>query len=1236
MFRLFGKVFLKLIGGSRNDRIMRAKMHFVREQFNPLEEQMRSLSDGQMLQRSLQLKRRREGGENREDLKAEVFALVREASRRARDHRQFDVQLVGGLILDEGWVIEEATGEGKTIACYPAIYMAWLDGMHTHLVTVNDVLVKRDADFARPIFELLGMTVGYITADMPCYGPEAEVRRRAYACDLTYGTNNEFGFDYLRDNMKLSTADQVQGPLDFAIVDEVDSILIDEARTPLIISGAARGSTELYRKADSVCRELLDRNRPWDRVNRRLESLKRQLRALEGELDKAKGDGKAEVVQQKLRRTEVELAEAEGTLSQKEKLYEIDLERKSAHMTDEGVRVAQELAGVGSFYVGANMEWPHLMEQSLRAHLVYECDKDYIVRESRVVIVDEFTGRLLEGREWSDGLHQAVEAKERVPVKEETQTLATITLQNFFRLYKKLAGMTGTAMTEAGEFLKIYKLDAAAVPTHRPVNRADHEDRIYADIDAKYDAIVEEIRYYSRNLRRPVLVGTTSIEKSEKLSELLQRRYGIEHQVLNGRPENAARENEIVAQAGQQRTLKKGSKEMAGTVTIATNMAGRGTDIKLGAGVVYQKCKVPPEEKLAELGVEAESLFPTGTTKCCIHCPQYDPTTNCAHCFKPKIDPDFPLKGRTGCRQEVPCGLHIVGTERHEARRIDNQLRGRSGRQGDPGSSRFFLSLRDDLVAIFAGPWTLKVLGWLGLQGDQNIEHPRVSKGIARAQRKVEERYFEVRKNLLEYDEVMDYQRRTFYSQRQKILAGRGLEGLVKKLIRESVSQAVADYLDGRYPQRCVAKWARQTLQIPIDDDQIDAESMEDLPSLEEQLRDRAKDEAYNVISMTLGEYMDEDIDREEWDLRGLSSWAMSRFNVNLSQNQLRRMTPAEVEQALSDAAAEKISRLDLAPVAKYLEEDFVAESLAHWARNKLLIDIEASRLKGPPEEIEARLLEKVEDAYARREIEYPVEYAVDMTVGQTGTENVYALGRLAEWANRKFDAGLDAEQLRGARIEDIRDRLIKLAERYLAGGLLEESIRRSLGDEPDPEPAIEFARNRFDTELKSDDLRADVFGKLVEVGRRYLRREMTELERFVLLQIYDSSWKDHLLEMDHLRSGIGLRGYAEQDPRVAYKREGSRMFQEMLAQTREKVTDMIFKVRLAAGEEMESVYQVSNMVHEQLTGYDHLAREMAEQAQAEPQKIQTIIRQGPKVGRNDPCPCGSGKKYKKCCGRNL
>ena len=1276
---LLGKLFLKMIGGTRNERINRARMRFVREQINPLEEALRRLSDAELRTRSDELRRRRAEGASRDSIMAEAFALVRESCRRARldwergralpvgvlaprhwetvapggelqdlnVHRQFDVQLAAGMILDEGWVAEEATGEGKTIACYPAVYMAHLDGMHTHVVTVNDYLVARDALSAAQAFGRLGVTVGYITAEM-----ESAERKPQYACDVTYGTNSEFGFDYLRDNMKLSVEEQVQGRLDFAIVDEVDSILIDEARTPLIISGPAYGQTDLYKKANQVTKSLVEAERKRKarepHTHEQIPSLEQELEQLEQRLAEAGRDAQGALEDQR-EQVGTRLREARRRL---EPYYELQLDKKSAYLTHEGVTVAQDIAGVGSFYVGANMDWPHLMEQSLKAHLVYKRDKDYVVQAGRVIIVDEFTGRLLEGREWSDGLHQAVEAKEHVAIKEENQTLATITIQNYFKMYRKLAGMTGTAMTEAAELMKIYGLDVVAIPTHRPVNRVDHNDRIYADDEAKYRALVEEINAVSKS-GRPVLVGTTSVEKSELLSDMLQKKYGVVHHVLNARPENADKEAYIVSQAGRQHDLKKGSKKMVGNVTIATNMAGRGTDIKLGPGVVYDKCRVPSAEGLNEYAraglideadipvllshIEGDDLFPPGVNKCCLYCEQCDLATNCAHCFKPRIDPDFPLRGRMECRQEVPCGLHIVGTERHEARRIDNQLRGRSGRQGDPGSSRFFLSLHDDLISIFAGDWMRKVLGWLGLTGDVAIEDRRVSRGIARAQRKVEERNFDIRKNLLEYDEVMDYQRREFYSRRQQILEGRGLEGLVREMIGTSVAEAAEDYLAGRYPQRCIAEWARQELQIPVQDEQIRVESLEELGGLEADLRSMAKEEAANNISMTLGEYMDQDVDRREWDLGGLSSWAMSRFGVNLPQNQLRKMQPHEVEQALTAAAFERIDKTNLSGAKEFLQPDFAEASLADWASAKFNVRVRPEDLKGELELVTRRLQEMVEQAYRRREIEYPVEYALERTIGQAEGENVYALSSLADWANRKFDAGLSVDRLRQMSPEEIRSELIELSQAWSDGERLEGLIRGALGSEPSVDAAIEFARHRFDTELQAEDFDGDVPGKLLQVGRSFLRREMTELERSVLLQIYDSSWKDHLLAMDHLKSGIGLRGYAEQDPRVAYKREGARLFQEMIGGVRDKITDMIFKARLTAGAEIASVYEIASLVHEQLQGYDHLARDMADQqAAAAPRKVETIVREAPKIGRNAPCPCGSGKKYKKCCGRNV
>jgi len=1227
MFAFVGKILTSLMGGTRNQRIIRSRIAVVTERVNPLEPAMREASDQRLAQISAELRDRLAGGESRKSIVPEAFALVREVTRRALGIRLFDVQLTAGMVLDEGWIAEEATGEGKTYACYPAIYMAVLEGKHVHVVTVNDYLVQRDAGFARPVFERLGYTVGFITAGM-----NTAERKPQYACNVTYGTNSEFGFDYLRDNMKLSVAQQVQGPLDFAIIDEVDSILIDEARTPLIISGPSYGKTDRYRKSDAVARQLIQRHQPWDHANKKVESLKRDLRALEGELVKAKGQDRANM-EKRADDVAEQLSRAEDELSATTKYYEIELDKKAVHMTHEGIGAAQEIAGVGSFYVGANVEWPHLMDQSLRAHLVYEKDVDYVVQEGKVIIVDPFTGRLMEGREWADGLHQAVEAKEHVTVKEENQTLATITLQNFYRLYDKLAGMTGTAMTEAGEFLKIYKLDTAAVDTHRPVNRVDHNDRIFADEPAKYKALVEEINAVSKS-GRPVLVGTTSVEKSELLSNMLTRTYGIHHEVLNARPENAAREAEIVAQAGHRHALKQSGKETAGNVTIATNMAGRGTDIKLGEGVVYPNCRVPSDEQLLEMGLQPDPLYPAGVNKCCINCQRYDPSTDCAKCFKPRIDKDFPLRGRVDCHQEVPCGLHIVGTERHEARRIDNQLRGRSGRQGDPGSSRFFLSLRDDLMSIFAGEWAVKVLSWLGLQGDMHIEDRRISKGVERAQKKVEERNYEIRKNLLDYDEVKDLQRHAFYGRRQAILEGNGVEEHIIDLLENAVNDAVDEYLGGAYAARCMAEWARMNLQVNIDAENIRVRNVNELPILEEDLRRRAKDEAESTISMTLGEYMSDDIPPDEWDLKGLSSWAMSRFRVSLSPNQLRKTDPHEVETRLFDAAAEKIDQVDMSQLVDLMEEGFAQRSLSEWAKGKFGIDIPPDQLSDRPEQAREKLLQEMHSTFRTREIEYPVEAILEVTVVPYGTENVYACGDLAAWANKKFATTFTADDFRGRRIEEIRDQLVALSAELADPEKLRQAAAAALDEHPTVENAIAYAKQRFGAELTPQDFDGNLLGALVETGRKFARREFASLEQALLLQVYDSSWKDHLLEMDHLRDSIGLTRTQDEDPKMLFKTRGAALFQEMLDGVQDKVTDLIFKVRMERGQEMSSVYEVSAAEHRQMSAYDVIARDVADQRRAaERAKPVTIRRDVARVGRNDPCPCGSGKKYKKCCG---
>ncbi|MCJ7543705.1 MAG: SEC-C domain-containing protein [Phycisphaerae bacterium] len=524
------------------------------------------------------------------------------------------------------------------------------------------------------------------------------------------------------------------------------------------------------------------------------------------------------------------------------------------------------------------------------------------------------------------------------------------------------------------------------------------------------------------------------------------------------------------------------------------------------------------------------------------------------------------------------------------------------------------------------------MLGWLGLTGDTAIEHPKISKGVERAQKKVEERNFDIRKNLLEYDEVMDYQRRAYYARRQEILAGKGLGTLVGDMIAEAIDEAVEDYLGGGYVQRCIAEWANQVLYAPVRDDQIKATTLEELPDLEKSLRSWAKEEAASEVSKTLGEYMDPDVEARDWDLRGLSSWAMSRFNVNLSQNQLRKMNPQEVEQALSEAAAEKIDQLDLSPLVRFLQPGFAQACLAEWARNKFAIDLSGEGLPADAAAAQAVLREKVAAAYRQREIKYPVEYALEMTVGPAGTGNVYALEDLTQWANRKYDAGLAAADLRDAKLDDVRARLLELSAAWADDERVVQAVRETLGEAPTVEQAVAFAQRRFDAKLSVEDFDGDVPGTLVKVGRAFLRREMTELERFVLLQLSDTAWKDHLLAMDHLKSGISLRSFAEQDPRVAYKREGARLYQEMHGAICDRVTDMIFKVRVTAGTEVQSVFQVAGTVHEEFAGYDRFAAEAA--AQAAPQKVATIVKQGPRVGRNDPCPCGSGKKYKKCCGR--
>ncbi len=1163
--------WLLKIFGSRNERLVRSYLQAA-QSAGQFEAQMQALDDEQLKAKTAEFKAVLAGGKQPEDILVEAFAVVREAARRTMNMRHFDVQLVGGNVLYEGKIAEMATGEGKTLVATLAAYLVHLTGRHVHIVTVNDYLAKRDAKWMSPAYHALGLTVGAIQADMDTSGDE---RRQQYACDITYGTNNEFGFDYLRDNMKISLQQMAQGPLEYAIIDEVDSILIDEARTPLIISGPAQDDVTRYKKADHVARQLLSLQSSYDRLKKTIDECERTLANAQGELTdakRAKDTARMEKAQAVIEKTQKQIEDSRHRLSEELRgtedqieentlYYNVDYERKSVHLMEKGTAAAQEIAGVGSFYLGQNSEWPHMIEQALRAHLVFEREKNYVVMEGKVIIVDEFTGRLMHGRQWSDGLHQAVEAKENVQIKEESQTLATITLQNFFKLYSQISGMTGTASTESEEFMNIYKLDVVVIPTNKPCVRDDREDMIYKSMREKFIAIVDEIHEVCSS-GRPVLVGTVSIEKSEALSEALKRRHGIDHEVLNAKQH--AREAVIVEKAGQQHTTRAG--ETRGNVTIATNMAGRGTDIKLGPGV-------------AQIG-----------------------------------------------------GLHILGTERHEARRIDNQLRGRAGRQGDPGSSVFFLSFDDELMRVFAPDWTVKALSLIGWEEGMPIQHGRISKGIEKAQKKVEQRNFEARKSLLEYDEVMDYQRKIFYSRRRNIIEGKDLKKTIEDMFSDVISDAADKIISSDYALRCLCEWAKAEFGVEIESKRL--RNM-DADWIAETIREQAKKNVSNDISVSLGEYLEDYEDPKTWNIEALCKWAMSGFKANLSATKLRQMTAEEIETTLIEAACEQVDKKDASRIAEFLKEDYSQRMFAVWAQGKFDIKLDPAELKDcTTAQAIAKISEHVAAIYRKREIEYPVEYAMNMVFGPQGP-NVYAFEALAEWARRKYESTLTAEQLSQMQPKDIYTALLEMSRSWDEVKLRQtiENKLRTVG----PETLSEWANQRFAATLESDALKdRDAAAELLfEEARKFLRKELADLERFVLIQIFDSTWKDHLYGMDHLKESIMLRAYAEKDPKIEYKQEGFRMFNEMLETIEDRVTDIIFRVRLQAGQQSRSVYNVSQTQKREVSQFEMTERQRAAgTAPQGEQKVKQIKLEQPKVGRNDPCPCGSGKKYKKCCGQ--
>jgi len=1256
------------------------------------------------------------------DIPVRLYEAVRvwqDESRPPFRARPFDVQIIGAIVLYEGRIAEMKTGEGKTIVAPLACYLAAIQGQQVHVVTVNDYLVQRDRDWTFPFFRALGLTVGAIH---PFHMQPPDGKKRAYECNVVYGTTSEFGFDYLRDNMKLSVADQVQKHRDFAIVDEVDSILIDEARTPLIISGLAHDHKPRYDLADKLARQLVEKQSEWNKADQRVQSCKVEASGVEGDIRNARDKGKVPALKEKLDAARKRLPQLEAERDRFTQYYEVELDKKRATLTHDGIAEAQKLAGIGSFYVGENMDVPHLLEQAIRAHTVYQRDRDYVVApddkgDQSVIIVDQNTGRKMIGRQWSDGLHQAVEAKERVPIKEETQTMATITIQNFFKLYGKLAGMTGTADTEATEFYEIYKLDVVVIPTNVPVVRVDHNDLVLIAEKDKWEAIVDEIKSF-HDVGRPMLVGTTSVEKSERLSDMLTRKHTVRHEVLNAK--HHEREAEIIAGAGQ-----------LGAVMIATNMAGRGTDIKLGrftpaelidhwkrrgicpkqvtpetpetetVAAVYRHI-APKELDLKKSDVEAMSDDDIRLALLrhwyVVHCfgDEKKAGNMSAEALKAALD-----RTQTCLMHDLRLyrsvedmgGLHVIGTERHESRRIDNQLRGRCGRQGDNGSSRFFLSLEDDLMKMFAGKTTLSLLSKLGMKEGDAIEHPMLTKAVGRAQRKVEERNFLIRKNILEYDEVMDHQRHAFYGMRQDVLEGRHVKEIIFDQIDDAVQDAAKQYLDRMYTANCIAEWIREKMGVSIEPDRIRGKDREDLHRL---IEVDAKEDASSIIQVTLGEYLMEEIDLGQGkvveadetssDHEGLANWAKATFRADVTAAELRGMDRRAIVHRLEAAAHKLVDETDLSPLDQFLVAHHGAVELAKWARNKFGGDVNAedfARVEDIADAVET-IKAKARQAYARREITYPIDFALDMTTAQMQVDPREALTSFCKWVKGRYDLDWKPDALPSANPKELFDLLVKEAEKW-DESRIEQRAEQALAAGSSPEALDQWFRERMNAMLTDEEKkRAEDDPRTVaeEKIARVLRSELTQFERWVLLQIFDQAWKDHLYAMDQLKESIGFRSFSQRDPRIEFKREGARLFEEMKMGIRDKVTDLVFKGRLtpqvmrrppqqppmqegrgtapaapglpgapvrpgqrpAPRPAEPAIAAAAAAVSASGTAAQRRALEEAERAgggaegggdgqPARRPKRQPIVAKQT-VGRNEPCPCGSGKKYKQCCGK--
>lgn len=1233
------------------------------------------------------------------DIPNELYEAVRELYPKSRPpfrSRPFDVQIIGGVVLSEGRIAEMKTGEGKTIVAPLAAYLACCEGKHVHVVTVNDYLVQRDRDWTFPFFRALGLTVGAIH---PMHMQPPPLKLEAYGCDVVYGTTAEFGFDFLRDNMKLSVAEQVQKHREFAIVDEVDSILIDEARTPLIISGPAHQHQPRYDLADRLARHLVELQKPWAEADQKVQSCLLEISGCEGDIRNARDRDRIPELKSRLDAAREKLPRLEGERDRFTRYYEVELDKKKATLTHEGIEEAQRRSNVGSFYVGDNIDLPHLLEQAIRAHSVYQRDRDYVVAPDEtgtmsIVIVDQNTGRKMVGRQWSDGLHQAIEAKEGVPIKQETQTMATITIQNFFKLYDRIAGMTGTADTEATEFHEIYKLDVVVIPTNVPVARRDYNDLVFLSARDKWDAIVDEIKRF-HDVGRPVLVGTTSVEKSETLSSLLTKQHNIRHEVLNAKQHD--REAEIIAGAGE-----------LGAVMIATNMAGRGTDIKLGRFTRealidhWKRRSLAPREVDAgwedariiaavyrhiapdELGRKKQELQDVSDDELRLMLLRHW-AVNLGQVTESRAS----SMGEEALRETLDRsgaivlhrlhmfsdiedlgGLHVVGTERHESRRIDNQLRGRSGRQGDNGSSRFFLSLEDDLMKMFAGPATMKILSRLGMKEGDAIEHPMLTKSVGNAQRKVEERNFLIRKNILEYDEVMDHQRHTFYGMRQRVLEGREVKELIFEHLENSVADAVETYLDPLHRAKCITEWVRENLGAMIDPDRIAKKDPEDLRSF---LRIAAKEEAASLIRTTMGEFMPDDGDPSEWDHQSLVEWLGANFSGSLRISDIQGLGRREIFERAEAVAADHIDRADLAPIDQYLVPEYSERELASWVRNRFGVEIPAAEFVDLEDSSIAfeKVMDKAREVYARREMVYPIEFAMDMTVAGMQQDPRQALEMFCNWVRTRFELAWTPEALPSPNPQALYELLVEERKRWDDARIADRARRAVEAGGRDLTSIEPWLAEHWATRLTEDETEAfarDPVGTLDRKIRMMLRAELTQFERWVLLQIVDQAWKDHLYAMDQLRESIGFRSFSQRDPRIEFKREGARLFDDMQESIRTKVTDLVLKAKLAP--------QVAQRPQAPQAGAEASAEAAAGQgaagapgprqvAPAQPsiaaaaaaaagtasqrRDLEAAERAGVPagarparqparavvtVGRNEPCPCGSGLKYKKCCGK--